>query len=1765
LSQPEPSTLERQALVALRKLRQKLAEVEGARTEPIAIIGAGCRLPGGLNSLEAFWDLLRAGGDAITEVPEDRWKLADYYDARAGVPGKTYARNGGFMDRIDLFDAEFFGISRREAVLMDPQQRVMMEVVWEALEDAGIAPPTLRESDTGIFVGSTASDYLQYMLRHGDPADLDAYVLSGNTLNATSGRLAYFLGTHGPSISLDTACSSSLVAIDRACRSVRDGECRLAIAGGVNLILTPEMFVCMARWGMLSPAGRCKTFDAAADGFVRAEGCGVVILKRLKDAEADGDRVLAVIRGSAVNQDGPSSGLSVPNGLAQEAVVRTALRNAGVEPAAISYVEAHGTGTSLGDPIEVDALARVFQPGRAADAPIALGSVKTNVGHLEAAAGVTGLLKIVLMLQHRQIVPHLHLRELSPHIAWKDYPFVIPTALAEWRPVQGRFLAGVSSFGFSGSNAHIILEEAPVNTSPAAVRERPAHLLTLSARTAPALRALAERTRAILSAPAVPDLADICHTANAGRAPFAHRLSVVAATVAEAGALLDRHLAGESAPGLAAGRLTAKERPRLAFLFTGQGAQYVGMGRRLFETAPVFRAALERCDELLRPELEHSLLAVLFPDAGAPALLNETRYTQPALFALEYALAELWRSWGITPNFVMGHSVGEYTAACVAGVFSLEDGLRLIAARGRLMQAEPAGGRMVAVRATEEEARAAIAPFARTVSLAAINGPSSVVISGAAADVAAAVARLEAKGGAGKDLVVSHAFHSPLMEPMLAAFDAVLATVTFRAPKVRLVSNVTGRVATAEEITRPDYWRRHVREAVRFAAGMQTLEEAGCDSFLEIGPAPVLLGMGRQCCSRQAGQWLPSLRSGRDDWAELLGSLQALYQAGAPIDWAGFDRGYPRHKVRLPTYPFQRERFWIESRVGGAGSVTQSTRRGPADGHPLLGDEIRSPALTGRVFQQAIHAQNPAFLHDHQIFGAVIFPATAYLELVFAGAQRLWGDGPVGAEGIALQEALTLPPDPGALVQLVAHPSGDAAAAFEICSVPASSNAPDMAWTRHVTGRMNRPAAVTPMPPVELAAARARCGENFDLAAFYSRLRAQGSEFGPEFRNLRQLQAGPAEAVAEISLSANLRTEAVRYRLHPALLDGCLQSSVGALPGGLAAAGEHEVLLPVRIESVRLESFGADTLWCHSRLRGAVPAGARSFVIDLFLCTADGCAVGEVRGFELKRVHRDTLQRLRSVSADEQWLLEIQWREAARLSNAAARQAAWARQPGAWLILADEQGVARALRDKLTSLGQTCVLVRPGEKYARLADGSMTVNPAVREDFTRLVAEAGASVPWRGFLHLWSLDTPGFSALTSAALARSQLLGCGAALHLGQAATTANQPNPPALWLVTRGAQAVADFPGSVQPAAASLTGLGRVIAREHPELKSRQVDLDPAAEADAAEMLLAELVQDDPQEREVALRRQTRLVPRLVRRSRPEPADHAKAAGRDPVRLEVSSPGVLENLRWTPAIRQAPGPGEVEVDVRAAGLNFRDVLCTLGMYPGNAVAIGCECAGVVTRVGAGVTDLSVGDRVMAFAPAGFATYVTLRREYLAAIPSGLDFAAAAAIPVVFLTTLYGLQRLAGIKKGDRILIHAAAGGVGLAAVQIAQRAGAEIFATVGSAGKRAHLASLGVTQVFDSRSLSFAEDVRRATGGRGVDIVLNSLAGEFINRSVALLAPGGRFLELGKRDILTPDQFKALRPDCGYHAYDLGQEVFARPGLLPELYAELLPALASG
>ena len=909
-SKPDQATLMKDALNQLRAVKTKLNALEKAQTEPIAIVGMSCRFPSGANSPEAFWELLQSGTDGITEIPPQRWNIDDYYDPKPDAKGKVYTRHGGFLNQpIDQFDADFFGLSARETEQTDPQQRLLLEVAWEAFEQGGISPLDLRGSQTGVFIGMMTQDYSDFSQ---NPELIDLYTGTGNAISVAAGRLSYLFGFHGPALTVDTACASSLVSVHLACQSLRNSECDIALAGGVNLMLTPLVSIMESRAQMLSPDGRCKTFDSSANGYVRGEGCGVIILKRLSAAIENNNHILGLIRGSAVNHGGASSGLTVPNQVAQEQLIRQALKNAKVEPENVSYIEAHGTGTSLGDPIELGALSTVFATN---PHPLFVGSVKTNIGHLEGAAGIAGLIKVILRLQHQKIPPHLHFHNPNPHVDWDSQKIKIPTQILPWVSHNQYRLAGVSSFGLNGTNAHIIVEEfQPEENTPPASIVPGKYLFTLSAKTESALVKLAETYAGYLKNQPHLSLADICHTSNFSRSQLNHRLACVISTQQELQEHLTEFADHNPSVVIQQGYTNGKKRSKIAFLLTGQGSQYLGMGQELYQSYPLFREILDYCDAILSEYWDFSLLDLIYPqksDEISENRLNRTCYTQPALFAIEYALVQLWQSWGIMPQGVMGHSLGEYVAACVAGVFSLEDGLKLVVHRAKLMDSVQQSGSMIVVSASEVEIEPLIADYPTTVAIAAINGENNIVLSGASSDIEAIVTKLEGKDIKITQLKVSQAFHSPLMEEILGEFHQIARTITYHSPQLPLISNVTGKLIKSE-IQTPDYWCRHLRSTVRFADGLKTLLDKGYEVLIECSCHPVLLGMGRSIDPSSDRLWLPSLRRNNPDLQQLLQSVAQLYVQGIDINWQGIMVNSASKLCTLPTYPFEKSSYWLK-------------------------------------------------------------------------------------------------------------------------------------------------------------------------------------------------------------------------------------------------------------------------------------------------------------------------------------------------------------------------------------------------------------------------------------------------------------------------------------------------------------------------------------------------------------------------------------------------------------------------------------------------------------------------------------------------------------------------------------------------------------------------------------------------------------------------------------------------------------------------------------
>jgi 8-amino-7-oxononanoate synthase len=1767
------------------------------KLEPIAIVGMGCRFPGADNP-RAFWQLLHDGVDAITEVPKSRWDADKFSHLDPLAP-----RYGGFLEEVDSFDPAFFGISPRESATMDPQQRLLLEVAWEALEDGGQIPKQLAGTRTGVFIGIGTHDY-SILLWQKPVNETHATTGTGNCIAAN--RISYVFDFKGPSLAVDTACSSSLVAVHLACQSIWSGESTTALAGGVNALLLPTLMTGFAKGGFLAPDGRCRSFDADASGYVRSEGAGIIVIKPLSRAVADGDRIYALIRGSAVNQDGFSQGLAVPNPQAQAAAIWEACRRSGISPQQIQYIEAHGTGTKLGDPIEMQALGEVLSENRPLNDKCVVGSVKTNIGHAETAAGIAGAIKVALALKHQQIPASLHFHTPNPAIDFDNLPLRVATSLTPWQNRDFPAIAGVNSFGFGGTNAHIILEEyvdpvcaptkfkhkkikakhAPTEVPDLELTRNLAEIFTLSAKSDRALRELAQCYQEFLASESGVSLADLCFTVNARRSHFNYRLAILANSQTQLQEQLSAFSRGIEAKGVWHRQSPNKVSP-IAFLFTGQGSQYVGMGEQLYETQPVFRQSLDRCAKILKPYLKQHLLAILYPHAIKQKkskkrkktvelgfLLHETAYTQPALFALEYALAQLWISWGITPQVTMGHSVGEYVAACLAGVFSLEDGLKLIAARGLLMQKLPRNGAMVAIFADRHRVQTAIAGCQKEVAIAAINSPENIVISGKAELVDLIVAKLAGEGIKSSRLNVSHAFHSPLMEAIVTDFAKVARKVRYSAPQIDLVSNVTGNLI-GEEIATPEYWCSHILQPVNFAQSMATLDRLGYEAFVEIGAKPILLGMGKECLQGKEKLYLPSLRFGYPDGQQIMASLAELYSRGAEINWANYwnrsDRSQAHHLLQLPTYPFQRQRFWWE---GAKIDLEDSTAvESTALEHPLLGKPLHLNGTKEIRYVTQISCDSPAYLQDHCVGSQSVFPATAYLEMGLAAGFNAFNSTDLLLEEFVIKQPLFLPKAEVKNLELILNEVEDRKYNFEIFSSVDSKNSLSQDRIIHASGKVVKIEKKLLVNDFNLTSLKASFNNNsISTSDYYQQLKEQGLQYGQNFQGIKQLWQKEGEALAQIELPESSISEIEDYRIHPALLDACLQT-VGAAFSNKNKSG---INLPAGLEKLELYHPPGKSLWSYIRITSPASSSQQKVQADLFLFHENGDLVARLQGLSLQYVSHQSWQKLLPEKVKLQdWLYEVIWeakpREASQkveVQRVTPSENDGNKLTNNWLIFADCQGLGQRLAESITAQGDRSVLVFPNRTYEKVDARSYHINPERSEDFQRLLTDIeieNQSASWKT-VYLWSLDTD----ITN--LRAATIVGSLSVLYLVQSLTQKRlfsaYEEKSHLWIVT---QAVDSTSVTIQPEGGTLWGMGRVIALEHPELNCRCLDLD--SEIDL-QQLLAEFEEPDL-ENQIAYRQGVRYVARLTPLSHVQTKREAESGVTSPVELKISSYGMLDNLTVEPTKRRAPQAGEVEIQVSAAGVNFRDVLNALGMLQeylpqmgfadAAEIPFGGECAGKIVAVGAGVSGLKIGDEVIA-APAlgSLGSFVTVNANFVIPKPLELSFAEAATIPTTFLTAYYGLHDLAQMKPGEKILIHAAAGGVGQAAVQLAQKAGLEVFATA-SPSKWDFLKSMGVRHVMNSRNLDFAEEIMRLTEGKGVDIVLNSLNGEFIPKNFDILAPSGRLVEIGKIGIWDETKAKEYRNDVAYFPFDLLDIAREKPSLITSMLTELMPKFGSG
>lgn len=1435
------------AIVTIQKLRGKLEALERARTESIAIIGMACRFPGGGDTPESFFQLLVDGVDAVTEVPPERWLLDS---DQPTDPEARAVRWGAFLQSVDQFDAQFFGISPREASKMDPQQRLLLEVTFEALERAGQIQERLLGSRTGVFLGIMNNDYAELSASAG-PAQEDTYTTTGNGHCFPAGRVSYTFGFQGPSVAVDTACSSSLVAVHLASQSLRNGECNLAIAGGVNLMLVPSTSRKYAKTQALSPDGRCKSFDATANGFVRGEGCGIIVLKRLSDAERDGDPIIAVIRGSAINQDGRSTGLTAPNVLAQQAMLMQALASARVAAADIGYVETHGTGTPLGDPIEVEALHEVLGAPRPSGSPCVLGAVKTNVGHLEAAAGVAGIIKTALIL-HRGVIPrNIHFRTLNPRIRIESTPFVFPEETLPWTTGMKRRIAGVSSFGMSGTNAHAILEDWPLSVEEDLSPEGSALLLPLSAKSPDALRSLASAYRDYLThMPTDVRLRDVVHTASVRRSHYDHRLTAVGNSREEIVKLLDGYLRGEIPSGVAQGKSTPA-RAKVVFIFSGQGSQWLGMGRQLYETDSSFRSVIDTCDNLMTPRLGWSILDELDAPEGM-SRISETQVAQPLLFAVQVALVEMLRSWGIPPDAMIGHSVGEVAAAHIAGIFSLDEAIRLVALRGRIMQKATGMGKMISVDLTPDEANSILSGYEDRVSIAAINDPNSVVLSGQSSALDDVALRCEKRGVSVRPLRVNYAFHSPQMDALGRELVDRLVRVDARRATLAMYSTLLGECVDGKELD-VHYWGRSLREAVNFAGAVGAAIRDGYKLFLEVGPHPVLTANVLQCLAAKGadGTAVFAMRRNQDQLRMLLDAVGTLYTRGCSPEWSRLIPSGGRC-VPLPTYPWQRQRHWIASSTNTLPPTSGVAHFAAEDVHPFLGICIESANRPGSyTWQRTMNTDEPAFIHDHVVDGEAIFPAAGYVAMALAAGATHYPETNF-IRHIGFERMLSFHADERKTIQLDWTPDGRKNISFSV-----SSRASGGRWAKNVSGTLttiDTPSSLLDDLVNAIDTVAARCSVRSSGADHYQRMATLGLRYGPAFRVVQELSLGTEEVLAKLRC-----TESGSDDLHMTtvvLLDGAFQS--------LAALGIHllgdaaKTFVPTSIDHVRvLRSIDRDAS-VLGRIRSC---DASAISGDVCILANDGSVAIVVEGLVLRPMPARSVDR-------HHWLddctFRLEWRRRSRALTSVTKQGSG----GGWLVLGGEGAVCASFVDLLRQRGEWVVHVHFGREWEQRKDWYQidAANPA---HYLAVLEDAyGNHAACRNVVHMGALDSAHWNETTPESLLADQQIGSISVLHTVQAIIRRATRTMPRLWLVTQGAQTVdpRDGPGSI--AQAAIWGMARTVALEHPDFDCSRVDLDPTDDSSAASRALLDEVLSADQEDQIALRKHGRHVARFARSS---------------------------------------------------------------------------------------------------------------------------------------------------------------------------------------------------------------------------------------------------------------------------------------------------------
>ena len=1698
--------------------------------EPIAIIGLGCRFPGGANSHKAFWRLLTQGKDAIIDVPADRWDIRRFYDPDPDKPGKVYVKQGGFLkEKIYDFDPLFFGISPREAESMDPQQRLLLEVTWEAFEDAGLIIDELSGPRTGVFIGGFTLDNLLIRLNQNNQELTNSHTGSSCTMTILSNRISHVFNLQGPSVTMDTACSSSLVTTHYACQSLLMKECDTAVVGGVNIILGPEYSLALSKGRFLSRHGRCMAFDERAEGYTRAEGAGVAVLRPLSKALENNDHIYALIKMSGVNQDGHTQGISMPNSRAQEDLIREVYKKADISPGKVGYVEAHGTGTKAGDPKEILALHSVLSEDRSEKEISFVGSVKSNIGHLEAGAGIAGLTKAALCLKHNKIPPNLHFETPNPDIPFEDMCLRVPTALVDWPEHNGTRYAGVNSFGYGGTNAHVLLQEAPLQAEPKPVSQwdKP-YLVPVSARSEGALRALAGKYAFFLTSQTGPrTLADFLYTVTQRRSHHPHRLTLIANSQDELREKLQLFSTGDYVEYSSSG--FAQEQNDLVFIYTGMGPQWWAMGRELMEQEPTFLKTIQECDELFQKIAGWSILETLQRDEENSEM-TRTEVAQPANFVIQIALTALWRERGILPDAIIGHSVGEVAAAYVSGALSLEDAVKVSIYRSQLQAKTVGNGTMLAIGLTEKEASELTRNYDQ-VSIGAINSPSGVTLSGNGEQLEQIAEALEKNKTFNRKLDVEVAYHSPQMESIKEELLESLASISPTKTQYPLYSTVTGKLIDGSELA-ADYWWQNVREPVRFADGIHALIEKGLVNFLEIGPHPVLAHSVKEVAGEIETKvnLICSLNRKFPEQTRMLESLGELYNLGHKVDWQSIIPAGGQF-VPVPTYPWQKERYWNES------AESSQYRLGQA-GYVYLNNKLALPNPTWEV---ELNNNFFPFLADHIVHDEIVFPGMGYVEAGLAAYKACLENSVSIISELQIRSMLFIAPKQ---VQTLRLEYNQTTKRFAVHSREKTG---DSQWKLHASGKFISHHYNSANTTIDLESLKDHIDNGIDTQETYAKLAIRGLSYGPAFQTIKELRIAENEILVNIIDSHESADTSSEKLLPPPLTDAALQSILSIVPGDAP-------YVPVYIGKVVYYQPPQSSSWCHAQI---TQRNAKSFEADYYFYDDEGKLLVEFRSV----LHQEMIATLQhKENFLENSLYEPIW------IDYKSEFATIETEIKDCLIFAHESEIYSEIKEALEEKNISNIRVFNGTSFKQLTAYDFVINGNDKSDF-KAIFEHLKNKSISHIFFLWPLSKDMTTDLDSI------LSNCTQLTFLAQEIDSHSE-NPVQLIVFNQKSQNVTAEDRELNLNSSPLWGLGQLIKNEHPNIQCRLIDLDNTLSTSKVENWLRYLTEDHSTD--IAFRNGKVYIKKLVRLlsdEKQEKANKKQVSTNSAARLEVEQKGQLDSFFYHEVARLTPEANEIEIKVHYSALNFKDVLkaygtispkVTDGTYFGSS--IGMEVAGRVISIGKDVKNFEIGDEVVAPVRGAFQTYVTVPTDFVVNKAKNVRLEEYF-VHIGYLTAYHALINLASLNERDKILIHSATGGLGLAAIQIAKWVGAEIFVTAGTHEKREYLKSLDIKHVFDSRSLNFADDIKVLTGGYGVDVVLNALSGESLIESLNLLAPYGRFIEAGKQDISENNDLpmEVFNRNITFASIDLDRMYKEKPELLKSILEEVNKGFEKG